>query len=101
MSFELLEPIRFPGDDYLIRLNITQVAYLVELFRAIRENNPALFDDPNVEAVNLQLLYQLGLHQCLRGDEQQKASAPSALAMLQSRMRDLRKRVGLEGEPGA
>lgn len=83
---ELFEPLRFPGDDYTVRFSIIQLVQLCRLFAGIRQNNPALFNDPETAMMELQVAHQAYLHQMMAGTDEERAAASEKLTQIRDRM---------------
>ncbi len=83
---ELFQPLRFPGDDYPVRFNITQLLQLCRLLAGIRQNSPELFNDPNAAMMELQLAHQAYLHQMRTGTDDERLAAANKLPEIRDKM---------------
>lgn len=84
---ELFEPLRFPGDDYVIRMNATQVLQMCALMHGIKQSSPEQFQDPNVAMTELQFAHQAYMHQLMHGaDDAQKQAAQAILPEIREKM---------------
>jgi hypothetical protein len=90
----LFEPLRFPGDDYVVRMNASQVLKLCTLMYGIKQSSPKQFQDPDIAMLELQLAHQSYLHNLMHGKDDERAFASGILPKIREKQAILARFMG-------